>query len=399
MTAEAPDSLKLALARDYEAAVDDIGTIGLAGVRIWRLTLRGNRPLQEVLTRLLTDRRVITAQPNYIYTPVQGPPQANEPPPSEPAAPAPRSGSEMPTGAGVKLAIIDTCMEATHSELMGSVTASYDAIKPGAGACAPENHGTAVASLIAGHSRLHGTAPEASLLRIRAFTFTEEENEVAATSREISLALKWAVRLGRTRGEFELCRTGRSAHRARDCRRVPQRDGSRRCGGQCRPGLRAALSRRIPGSDRGDRNERETANLQRRQQGQAHFRFRPRGRCARRTCAKHLRDRVRHLIRSRESQRHRGRAYRDPPAGRTRRNPSGAAEHRYRRSGTRPGRGGLRPCQRTGRHRLRRDLRPPIGRLLGHCASRTGRSRNFRGLTAVSAMMERLFLAGPRLTQ
>jgi hypothetical protein len=196
VTAEAPDSLKLALARDYEAVVDDIGTIGLAGVRIWRLTLRGNRPLQEVLTRLLTDRRVITAQPNYIYTPVQGPPQANEPPPSEQAAPAPRSGSEMPTGAGVKLAIIDTCMEATHSELMGSVTASYDAIKPGAGACAPENHGTAVASLIAGHSRLHGTAPEASLLRIRAFTFTEEENEVAATSREISLALKWAVASG-----------------------------------------------------------------------------------------------------------------------------------------------------------------------------------------------------------
>ena len=196
VTPGTPDSLKQTLASDYEAEVEDIGTVGLAGIRFWRLTLKGNQPLREVLTRLLTDGRVITAQPNYVYTPVQGPPPGSEPPPGGQAAPGPQSQSGMPTGAGVKLAIIDTCVEAAHSELMGSVAASYDAIKPGAGACVPENHGTGVASLIAGHSRLHGTAPGASILRVRAFTFTEEENEVAATTREIALALKWAVDSG-----------------------------------------------------------------------------------------------------------------------------------------------------------------------------------------------------------
>ncbi len=214
---------------------------------------------------------------------------------------------------------------------------SYDAIKPGTGACVPENHGTGVASLIAGHSRLHGTAPGASILRVRAFTFTEEENEVAATTREIALALKWAVDSGARVGEFELYRTGRSAHRAPDRRRLPQRAGPRRGGGQCRPGLRTALSRRVPGSDRGDRNERQTGNLQRRQQGQAHFRFRPRRRCARRACAERLRDRVRHLVRRRKSQRHRGGAYRDASRRCARRNQSGAADDRDQRSRDRTG--------------------------------------------------------------
>ena len=67
--------VKEALARDYRAEIAELGTVELAGVRIWHLTLGPAGNLHETLTALLQDRRVLTAQPNYIYTPVQGPPE------------------------------------------------------------------------------------------------------------------------------------------------------------------------------------------------------------------------------------------------------------------------------------------------------------------------------------
>ncbi len=139
---------------------------------------------------------MLTAQPNYIYTPVQGPPEEKQASPQESAVPAPPSREQAPTGAGVKLAIIDTCVEGDHDELQGTIASTFSAVPPASGKCRPENHGTAVASLIAGHSKLHGTAEGASLLSAQAFSFTSEENEIAATSREIALSMDWAAKAG-----------------------------------------------------------------------------------------------------------------------------------------------------------------------------------------------------------
>jgi subtilisin family serine protease len=93
----------------------------------------------------------------------------------------------------VKLAVIDTCVEAGHAELRGAIASSYDAIRRDNADCQPENHGTAVASLIAGHAQLRGTATGASILPVRAFAFSKEENEVAATSQDIAFAMNWAA--------------------------------------------------------------------------------------------------------------------------------------------------------------------------------------------------------------
>ncbi len=188
--------VKEALARDYRAEIAELGTVELAGVRIWHLTLGPAGNLHETLTALLQDRRVLTAQPNYIYTPVQGPPEKKSVLPGNGAALAPPPGKLLPTGAGVKLAIIDTCVEGNHDELQGSIASSFNAAGPASGNCKPENHGTAVASLIAGHGKLHGTAEHAALLSAQAFSFTSEENEIAATSREIALSMDWAAQTG-----------------------------------------------------------------------------------------------------------------------------------------------------------------------------------------------------------
>jgi subtilisin family serine protease len=193
--AGAADSLRETLAREYGVTVRDAGVIELIGVRIWHITLSPGQDLQTILARLLQDPRVLTVQPNYIYTPVQGSPQGRRAFDSSAATPPPRpAGSTMPTGAGVKLAVIDTCVEASHTELQGSIAASYDALRQSSIGCQPENHGTAVASLIAGHAQLKGTATGASILPVRAFAFSMEENEVAATSRDIAFAMNWAAK-------------------------------------------------------------------------------------------------------------------------------------------------------------------------------------------------------------
>ncbi len=193
--AETPDGVKEAFVREYGVEVSELGVIGLAGVRLWHLRLPPGQNLRELLTALLQDGRVLTAQPNYIYTPVQGPPEQKGTP-GQGAALSPSPQNRQPTGTGVKLAVIDTCVERDHAELQGSVASSFDAVQRGSGSCKPEDHGTAVASLIAGHYKLRGTAEGASLLSAQAFTFTREENEIAATSREIALAMDWAAAQG-----------------------------------------------------------------------------------------------------------------------------------------------------------------------------------------------------------
>ena len=190
-----PFQLKQAFANQYGVEVRELGSIELINARIWHLTLVRGQDLATVLGQLLQDNRVISAQPNYVYTPVQGAGQGSSAAYSETALPAPPVEA-FSTGGKVKVAIIDTCVDRNHAEIQGSVQSFFDATPSRSQVCAAENHGTAVASLIGGHDQIRGSAPGAELMEARAFTETEEEKEVAATSREIALALNWSARQG-----------------------------------------------------------------------------------------------------------------------------------------------------------------------------------------------------------
>ena len=190
---ESSDQLKQALSAQYGVEVRELGSIDLINATIWHLTLVRGQALATVLGQLLQDNRVISAQPNYVYTPVQGTGQGSPAAYSETTA---RPVEVLPTGGGVKVAIIDTCVDRNHAEIQGAVQSYFDATPSGSRSCVAENHGTAVASLIGGHDQIRGSAPGAELMEARAFTETEEEKEVAATSREIALALDWSARQG-----------------------------------------------------------------------------------------------------------------------------------------------------------------------------------------------------------
>lgn len=189
------DQLRQAISDQYGVEVRELGDIQLINARIWRLTLVRGQDLEALLGQLLQDNRVISAQPNYVYTPLEGTDKRSSEEDRK-AAPAAPPAERLPTGAGVKVAIVDTCVDRDHTEIQGSVQSFFDATASQSKGCAAENHGTAVASLIGGHDQIHGSASRASLMEARAFTVTEEEKEVAATSQEITLALNWAANQG-----------------------------------------------------------------------------------------------------------------------------------------------------------------------------------------------------------
>jgi subtilisin family serine protease len=187
-----PDALKQALASEYGVRVQELGVFELINARLWLLTLNPGQDLGTALRRLLQDNRVIRAQPNYIYTPVQG--EGKQSSLGSGDAVPPKTASEItPAAGGVKVAVIDTCVDREHPELQGSVRTFFDATLQGGDSCEAENHGTAVASLIGGHDSIRGADALASIFSVRAFKVTEEERQTAATSREIAIALNWAA--------------------------------------------------------------------------------------------------------------------------------------------------------------------------------------------------------------
>jgi subtilisin family serine protease len=99
------------------------------------------------------------------------------------------------SGLGVKVAVIDSGVDARHSELRGSVLKAFDATR-GRGQ-KDETHGTAIAGIIrAKDGRARGVAPGAELLSATAF-FKETGQAGAFSSTMILLrALNWSVLSG-----------------------------------------------------------------------------------------------------------------------------------------------------------------------------------------------------------
>lgn len=101
---------------------------------------------------------------------------------------------DIASGRNTLVAIIDTGIEATHPELQGAVTDSFDAIgkrKPAA-----LDHGTAIAGIVSAHNTVRGVAPEARLLDVRAFYLSDTRNEVEATTYILARGVDWAFSQG-----------------------------------------------------------------------------------------------------------------------------------------------------------------------------------------------------------
>lgn len=113
-----------------------------------------------------------------------------------------RAAHQITRGAGVTVAIIDSGVDATHPDLRGNVLPGIDLIDPdNDNAWTPEDHGTLVAGVLAGHGHgpgggdgVLGVAPEASILPIRASSDAEEDAQ--PTSRLVADGIRRAVAAG-----------------------------------------------------------------------------------------------------------------------------------------------------------------------------------------------------------
>ncbi len=186
-----------ALASEYGLHEQAAWTIAPLNLRCMLYALRAGDDVDTVLARLRQDARVKLAQPLNEFETLS--PAPDTPPPSPPvpdaAASSPTSSlyndpyfglqkgfqqmstaalQQVSVGARVKVAVIDTGVDARHPDLVGQLSGQRDYVAGGGASvdAVPERHGTEIAGLIAAkvnnRQGIVGVAPGAVVTSYRA---------------------------------------------------------------------------------------------------------------------------------------------------------------------------------------------------------------------------------------
>jgi hypothetical protein len=165
--------------------------IGLLGIHCVVYELPPGVDRDAALERLRRDSRVETAQPYQSFATLTT--ESNEIPASDPYRPLQRNLDMMDVagahlwsrGEGVRVAIIDTGIDASHPDLAGRVVKQENFVDGGKNV-ARDRHGTAVAGVIAAVENnsqgIVGIAPGARLYAMRACWPTPRDNSGAVCS-------------------------------------------------------------------------------------------------------------------------------------------------------------------------------------------------------------------------
>ena len=198
---EMPDSISAATISAIETRFRltrlDVQPIPLLGSTFYRYRVPNRITVTRAVRALEGDRRIASAQPNYLFTLQQ---QATEG--SAGAAPAKTydpaqyavgkmrlvEAHAIAKGDDIRVAVIDSGVDPDQPELAGAIAERFDTLST---PFAPHMHGTAIAALIAGHSKLMGSAPDARILAVRAFD--PNGNAAEATTLNIIRAIDWSV--------------------------------------------------------------------------------------------------------------------------------------------------------------------------------------------------------------
>ena len=224
------EAMSEGLAHDYHLREQAAWTIAPLNLRCMLFALAPGDDLDTMLARLRRDARVRLAQPLNEFEALGGTPPAPAPAarePAPPSAPPSPSGSVAPSapyndpyfglqkgfqqmsaaalqqvsqGERVKIAVIDTGVDARHPDLAGRLSGQRDYVT-GGGAyvdSVPERHGTEVMGLIAARANnrqgIVGVAPGAVMLSYRAcWTAPPREDRGAASARCNSFTLAQAL--------------------------------------------------------------------------------------------------------------------------------------------------------------------------------------------------------------
>jgi len=188
--------IAMALARSNGLVLATDWPMPILGVDCYVMDVPAPRQAGDVALQLARDARVSWAQPMHVFRSL-----AHDDPlfGVQPAAREWRL-SELhaaSTGAGVRVAIVDSNVQLDHPDLAGQVFESANFI--GARADPAESHGTAVAGIVAARADnqvgIVGVAPQARLLALRACRQASARDTVCTTL-SLALALHAAIERG-----------------------------------------------------------------------------------------------------------------------------------------------------------------------------------------------------------
>jgi subtilisin family serine protease len=151
----------------------------LLGVTIVRYGIPDGRPVGTVLAQLAAEPRALERVPNHVLVLQQAGAIVNY------AFTRISLEPDKASGADVKVAVIDTGVDAKHPALAGVIAEEFDAMPDVSQE--DRNHGTSVAGLIAGVGPFRGMAPGSTIYHARAFEGGKSTMDI------ILSALDWAA--------------------------------------------------------------------------------------------------------------------------------------------------------------------------------------------------------------
>ncbi len=186
------------LARDHGLTISTGWPMPRVGVDCFVMDVPAGQSPAEVAARLSQEHDVAWAEPMHIYR-AQGKVAATAPNDplfkAQPAARAWRLADlhELSTGRNVRVAVIDSQVDAGHPDLAGQAPVRQDFVLDHA--AVPEPHGTAVAGIIAAIANngvgIVGVAPGARLMALRACW--QEAAETVCDTLSLAKALHFAI--------------------------------------------------------------------------------------------------------------------------------------------------------------------------------------------------------------
>jgi subtilisin family serine protease len=178
-----------ALAQRHGMVLVESQNFPLIGATIGLFRITNGRPLDVARRDFAADGSVREVQLNWRYRLQQTKP-LTEGDPAQYAV----SKLKLPQahtlahGMNVTIAVIDSGIDASHPELVNTISDNFDALGSKEG---PHVHGTGIAGAIAAHGRLMGSAPEARIIAIRAFASAQRGAE--SSSYVVIKSLNYAV--------------------------------------------------------------------------------------------------------------------------------------------------------------------------------------------------------------
>jgi subtilisin family serine protease len=221
-------------------------TIELTGRTLHRWRIEDGRSVRAVIMRLSRERVIAGAGANYLYSLDQEPARHGQP---SYAARKLNLGEAhaLATGAKIRIALIDSGVDATHPDIASAIIGSFDTLDDDK----LHPHGTAMAGAIV------SIAPRVELLSVRVFSA-----RATATTLGILLGLDWAASAHR---QHELYWSARPAPARRAAQGQPEGHGADRCRRQCRSTLAAAVSGCRSADDRSHRDRPRRPAVRKRQ--------------------------------------------------------------------------------------------------------------------------------------